>query len=276
MSKPMDRSNRFIAPPTAFEKAFPALIDACIESFETGCGLPMRAFSAAYELRVKLRSGGLISCSNPLCYRGGFEVDLDIHTTLARKLVTAEFMRACPGDEGSPEGRREGRRCVNILHYRITLEYRPEFAPARVKLKDRLAVVDFPECPSCHHPLVEEQDQGEPRVSCGRHVFAPLADGKLQLLAKTSSHWWPKIGEVVEPAKKASVDCLKMSEDVAIALCSGNAPVASIETARLCAIDNVPIFAETTEGIRQVVMEGERFRLRVVRGRDLVACTPGE
>jgi hypothetical protein len=96
------------------------------------------------------------------------------------------------------------------------------------------------------------------------------------LLAKTSSHWWPKIGEVVEPAKKASVDCLKMSEDVAIALCSGNAPVASIETARLCAIDNVPIFAETTEGIRQVVMEGERFRLRVVRGRDLVACTPGE
>ncbi len=134
MGKPVDRSNRFLAPETSFEKAFPKLKAVFIESVEIGkgtefsIGAPWRE-KPQYGPKYRL-NGGLIRCSNPLCNRGGYQVDFEVSDMCREKLISKEFRGACHGDEGSPKGRRQGRRCLNHLRYRITLEYWSEHAPS--------------------------------------------------------------------------------------------------------------------------------------------------
>ncbi|HTV57032.1 MAG TPA: hypothetical protein VMI06_19225 [Terriglobia bacterium] len=136
MGQIMDRSTRFLTgPPRGFEEVFPSLQDVLIESRETGkgtCDPWTRAyseerFSAPQSL---IRAGGLIRCSNGACNRGGYEIEFDIYRMLRDGLVTKEFEKMCPGDEGSPKGRRPGRKCFNRLRYRLTLVYKPEHTPA--------------------------------------------------------------------------------------------------------------------------------------------------
>src|SRR5438105_4582632 len=124
MGEPMDRSNRYLAGPlTNFDDAFPTLSDGLIEysqSGNTASHSSPRKEEHTFDRSTSLRgSGGLIRCENPHCYRGGFEIDHDVHDMVRAKLVSKEFTTMCPGDEGSPKGRNIGRKCLNILHYRI-------------------------------------------------------------------------------------------------------------------------------------------------------------
>lgn len=180
MGAPIDRSNRFMSgPPTKFETAFPELGGISIAYRETGKGVsgllgqrgsPRAPLGSKARLRT---TGGLIRCSNPMCNRGGYEVDWDVHDMLRRKLVTKEFTRRCPGDEGSPKGRRPGPKCLNTLHFKLTLKYKPEHAPARVRLKAQISSLTFAACPACKYPLIEDRSSDGPHLSCGQHAFKP-------------------------------------------------------------------------------------------------------
>lgn len=128
MGEPMDRSKRIFVKFGSFEKAYPTLQSVTVESYEDGDGV-FRAFSDSPNRTFgnpRPWTGGLLLCSNPSCRRGGFEVDFDVHDMVREKLVTKEFVKRCPGDEGSPKGRRRGRRCLNTLHCRATLTYKQE------------------------------------------------------------------------------------------------------------------------------------------------------
>lgn len=128
MGEPMDRSNRvFLKPYSSFAEAFPQLEEVLMESYETGKGV-FRWGDAEkqnlYGSPLPLRQG-LIHCSNPFCRRGGYEIDLELGRIIQDKKERAEFLMRCPGDEGSPKGRRIGRHCLNALHVRLTIKYKP-------------------------------------------------------------------------------------------------------------------------------------------------------
>jgi hypothetical protein len=111
-----------------FLKDFPTLENVLIESWEEGAGvgnpltsaLPPRKYGPPRPV-----AGRSIRCANSSCRRGGFDFLLDIAGMIHEKLTTKEFVRVCPGDEGTPKRPRSGRGCANILHYRLTLKQKP-------------------------------------------------------------------------------------------------------------------------------------------------------
>ena len=135
MGKPMDRSNRFFGAPVPFEEAFPALEDAFIEYYEIGKGTNYEKWAPRprkprYRKPVSLRTiGGCKPCSNTRCNGGGFEIDFNVNEMVRLEQTKREFHESCPGDEGSPKGRRIGPPCLNTLYYRITLKYKPDQNP---------------------------------------------------------------------------------------------------------------------------------------------------
>lgn len=132
MGQPMDRSRRVFGRLTTFEEAFPTIEIATISYYEVGKGVytfdidesQRRTFGEGTPFRE-----GLIPCSNPRCRRGGYEVDDSLYEMLREKSTERVFARNCPGDEGSPKGRRRGDRCRNVLHYRLRIKYKPEALP---------------------------------------------------------------------------------------------------------------------------------------------------
>lgn len=124
MGEPMDRSGRFFAELTSFDRAFPTVESVTIASYEIGEGVysfeaPRTSFGSDQPL-----SGGLIPCSNPDCRRGGYEVDHSLYDMVRENLTEKEFSKVCPGDEGSPKGKRRGKRCMNVLRYRLRVKYK--------------------------------------------------------------------------------------------------------------------------------------------------------
>ena len=133
MGKPMDRSRRLFASEASFGDAFPQIEGGIIEFVEIGEGTDFIIGAPwpkqpTYSGRLQLvEAGGLMSCSNPYCNRGGYEIDSDIAEMVRDKCDVKEFSRLCPGDEGSEKGRRPGKKCLNSLRFRIKLRYRAGF-----------------------------------------------------------------------------------------------------------------------------------------------------
>jgi hypothetical protein len=120
MGEPMDRSQRlFVKFDSSFEETFPTLENAVIAFTE-------------FDFMVKRRSGkwhfaeqgGLMACANPGCRRGGYEFDFLIGDMTRARQTEKEFKLYCHGDEGSPKGRKVGRRCQCHIDAKITLKYK--------------------------------------------------------------------------------------------------------------------------------------------------------
>lgn len=125
MGKPMDRSGRWLSSPVdSFEKAYPTLEAASIEYYETGDGVFRFDDGPSRYCQPRPLREGLLRCSNPLCRRGGYEIDLKVGRMVSEGKEREELVMYCPGDEGSLKGRRVGRRCRNVLHVRLTLRYK--------------------------------------------------------------------------------------------------------------------------------------------------------
>ena len=128
----MDRSRRVFGSLKPFDEVFPDVEDADVESTESG-KLESRRRAPLYHqpdreqprLRFhRIQHGGLIQCSNPLCRRGGYEIDLILSEMRRSKETERQGSIPCPGDEGSPKGRHRGSRCGNTIDYRITVKYK--------------------------------------------------------------------------------------------------------------------------------------------------------
>src|SRR5262249_4183449 len=118
-----------IAVAAEFLKAFPMLEDVLIESWQEGMGvsnpfthiLPSRAYGRPHSL-----TNWVSACANRSCKNGGFDILQDISKMVHERLTTKEFVQVCCGNEGSTKGLG---RCINTLHYRLTLEYAPGQSP---------------------------------------------------------------------------------------------------------------------------------------------------
>lgn len=115
----MDRSNRLFGPLVEFDETFPELEDATIEWTETEMG---RKISGTMQRSIK--EGGLIRCTNPFCYRGGFEIDLELAYMVSKKQTSKQGRLSCEGDEGSPKGRIKGRSCLHGIEFKIIAKYK--------------------------------------------------------------------------------------------------------------------------------------------------------
>jgi hypothetical protein len=62
-------------------------------------------------------------CSNPFCERGGLSLEGIILDIVFNKTTNFEKRIKCPGDHGSPQGRRKGKSCHHTLLITISAEY---------------------------------------------------------------------------------------------------------------------------------------------------------
>jgi hypothetical protein len=117
MGEPMDRSKLFFARPTSkWGEAFPALEDAIIDYVESDFGGEER------NETVSLRSqGGVLPCGNPLCFRGGYELDREVSRMIQDGVLEKTVTLHCPGDEGTPK-RRRGDDCERSIKATIKLK----------------------------------------------------------------------------------------------------------------------------------------------------------
>ena len=109
-----------------FLKAFPMLEDVLIEYWQEGIGVGNPYISTPTTSgygRPHSVTGPVISCANWSCKGGGFDILQDISRMVHERLTTKEFVQACRNSQSSNEG--PGRGCVNLLYYRLTLEYAP-------------------------------------------------------------------------------------------------------------------------------------------------------
>ena len=65
-----------------------------------------------------------VRCSNPSCQRGGFCVGEEIRDMVRKGETERKKMLICRGDEGSPKGKRPGRRCPNHIDAEIKIKYK--------------------------------------------------------------------------------------------------------------------------------------------------------
>jgi hypothetical protein len=121
------RTDRFYNGVSSFKAAFPDLADALVEWRERRGSED----SSSTDLRkIGYRRGnftqGLLSCSNPTCREGGYQVD----RLIAEMLQTGEMERAgtmlCSGREIGEEVRRGPVRCPYRIEYKVTLSLKME------------------------------------------------------------------------------------------------------------------------------------------------------
>jgi len=121
MGEPMDRSRSVFGSLKPFDEVFPDVEDAGVEYTERGeFDDKVRALQSFHSIK----HGGLIPCSNPLCRRGGFEIDEVLSAMRGSRQSEREGSLSCPGDEGSPKGRHSGKRCGNEIRYKLTVKYK--------------------------------------------------------------------------------------------------------------------------------------------------------
>jgi len=128
MGEPMDRTRPMFAQKSpSYQEAYPEVETITIASYEVGEGVytnpndgkPRETFGPPSQL-----TDGLIRCSHPRCNRGAFQIDSDLYKMVSEKSTEMEFSQKCPGDDGSPKGRRPGLSCYNRLRYRLTIKYK--------------------------------------------------------------------------------------------------------------------------------------------------------
>jgi len=130
MGEPADWSNRFFVDMAkTFEETYPELEDALVEWKESGNNTDRPDFLSKNKdqkfnsrFSIKENHGTLISCSNTLCKKGGFQLGFVIHEMIRKKETEREGFIPCEGYE--PMGRGNKRRCLNSISYRITLKYK--------------------------------------------------------------------------------------------------------------------------------------------------------
>lgn len=70
------------------------------------------------------RMSSRIDCPNPLCRRGGVDIDSLLRSMVVKGKIEFCEKIGCNGDEGSPQGRRRGRGCDNFFEITAEIKYK--------------------------------------------------------------------------------------------------------------------------------------------------------
>ena len=116
----MGESRRLFSTPSSFSEAYPA-----IKTVKFTC--VMSDFGDIVCEGVWSSSDGpKMSCRNPRCQRGGFDIEREIQMMTYSGLTSKDLNLRCDGDEGSPKGRRTGQPCEYMLKGTLSIIYKSE------------------------------------------------------------------------------------------------------------------------------------------------------
>ncbi len=115
----MQDAKPFLGTTPDFDKAFPELKDAIINFVESDFGNDPKP--GVWSLR---RNGPRMRCRNPRCQRGDYDFEYEVRLMVLTNVQEKEIYLSCPGDEGSPKGRRKGRECDHRVKGTIKLQYK--------------------------------------------------------------------------------------------------------------------------------------------------------
>jgi hypothetical protein len=112
----MDRSNRVFSRLTTFDTAYPELQDVVVRYKQYMMGSPAGQGTDLPDHHSIRNYGGVIACTNPLCNKGGFEVDRDIPASDDGDKDAKPKLMMCSGHEKM--GRGQTRRCGSWIRYK--------------------------------------------------------------------------------------------------------------------------------------------------------------
>jgi hypothetical protein len=116
------KKNYFIPrKPTTFETAFPQIATMRLE-VERGEGA--NRFSNPMVYTEESPPDRILPCDNPLCYRGGCDVQRFLSGVVAGHEVEVERMLFCQGYEGSPKGRKNYGPCDTRYKVKVKIAYK--------------------------------------------------------------------------------------------------------------------------------------------------------
>lgn len=107
-----------------FSEAFPEIEDLQVNIVQDKFGYYFEkdwAQSGIYNLN-NVRPQ--IACGNPRCRRGGFDLERFLRMMVLSGKTEEAHSERCPGDEGSPKGRRPGPNCMNQFEVTAKITYR--------------------------------------------------------------------------------------------------------------------------------------------------------
>lgn len=104
---------------TKFEKAFPEIENITIEVIETGLYINDSRISH-YN---KTNTSEYVNCTNPMCYKGGFNLCNIIRDMIFKKDTERVGSAECQGNEGHHKSRDIRSKCLNSFSYKIQIEY---------------------------------------------------------------------------------------------------------------------------------------------------------
>lgn len=107
---------------TTFAEAYPQIEDIEVEVEETGRGV--ESWSRSRRYAKEYLPGEFVNCSNPMCYGGGGQLGLYLHGMVSGKKTELEESALCSGNEGSFQGRRVYRKCLNLFRLKIKVTYK--------------------------------------------------------------------------------------------------------------------------------------------------------
>ena len=111
----------------SFKTAFPELSDAVIEWRERrGPEDTVPADARKTGFRRGNFTQGILTCSNPACHEGGYEIDKLLADMLRSEELEREGMLLCSGREVGEEVRRGPIRCPHRIEFKATLSPRTE------------------------------------------------------------------------------------------------------------------------------------------------------
>lgn len=113
-----ERGTPFFATPSTFAATFPTVERAVVRFTETDFG------NDPHDRVHDLAHGPRTACSNPRCYRGGYDFESQVRRMVEQVLESETVDMSCNGDEGTPEGRKKGQSCLMSIKGTITITYR--------------------------------------------------------------------------------------------------------------------------------------------------------
>lgn len=106
----------------SFSEAYPNVKSIDVRVTETGdfpTGLPEHMHMLQYDAHTIPER---VSCRNPLCKNGGFDLSQDVYFMVTQKITSKDFSQHCKGHE--KKGKDKGPMCSNSFKVAITISYK--------------------------------------------------------------------------------------------------------------------------------------------------------
>lgn len=118
MGRLAERGEPFLGQRTTLQGAYPTVESAALRYVESDVdGDSKQRFH-------DFASSGRLSCANPRCVQGGYNLESQLDEMIQRNSESEEVSQSCSGHEGSPKGRRRGPGCLMSMTGSITVKYR--------------------------------------------------------------------------------------------------------------------------------------------------------